>query len=126
MDVSCLGVRDKELEGYFQDLLQDRENIRSLLEKNPNAYNIFLSYFQKGFGINDIRPKENEKLPFWFRSIRPVRIDNETTQEREIFYLMRSTRNTVQAVGIVNDDSVDRELAHDSVIDVSRYIGVMA
>jgi hypothetical protein len=123
LDISCLGVKDRQLAAYFEDLLQDRQDIHKLLS-DPTVYDRFIQYFLRAYGIKDIKTKKDQKYPFWFKSIQPVRIDNGTTQDREVMYFMDVKGNKTRAAGIVYDDSMDGEIAHNSVIDVSRYIGV--
>ncbi len=126
LEVSCFGVRDENFARHFGQLWKTGATIAEVLQ-DPEACEQFSWYFNEASDIKGDPLELTERCPqdhYWLPSKIWVEVPSGYMEERIVPYLVSSLNGKLQVLGIACDDSVDGSLAHRSVTQVARWIGM--
>jgi len=126
IEISAFGLRDKGLETSFEQFTETEINAIDIL-KEKEANNRLSFYYQNASNKKDDLYNLSMEDPnsSWFTSSVKVLTTRGYFQTREVLYLMRPINEKTELIGLGYDDSAMGDLAHRSVIKVSRWLGMV-
>jgi len=126
IEVSAYGVRDKGLAMYFNKLCETNISMTEILQ-DKKANDKLSFYFERISDVSDdlyhsTITKGSEKYS-WYTSQVMVEVNGGYIKPRQALFLRSFVDGNHKYVGLVYDDSVNRNLSHLSVKNVAKYLG---
>lgn len=127
LEVSSFGLRDQNLQNYFERLSAPAISLADILS-DKKANSRLSAYLKKLCGVSgnlrSLLTQDKSSDFIWFTSPITVRTTDDYFRSREVLYFTRPLEEKTQTIGLAYDDSAKGDLPSKSAIKVAKIIGL--